>query len=220
MNTHAEQVKYFSNNRERTIARYADLHQAYISIYDLVLTKTHVSSARNAITLALLLRSATYTNTAHEIALFGHIEEARIILRSPVELMLVALMVSQVDDAWFLWQKCHALSTQNSQGGLVDITELRSNEFEINYLIKKYSRTMASDSMFAELKRMRGEFSTYWSHQNLYNIVSRVEHTSGKVTLYIGTDADSDNLAIQKLLFMTTHLMTIVNDLSIRISGG
>ena len=220
VNTYIEQAEYFADNRRRMLACYRAEHDRHVALYGEILSRSSGTRLRDAVALALLLRAAGYTNTAHNILLEGHVEEARIILRSPVELALLAFLVKESDDVWNLWQECHDLRLQHTDPtGMVKVPAFSDSQFNVNRIIKAYGGVCSSVSLFADLKRLRGEFSTYWAHENLYNIVPRVERADGTVTLYVGNDADSENDRMKHMFSVTARLMQAINELSMMVTN-
>jgi hypothetical protein len=218
MNTYAEQAKYFDDNRRKALARYDSIHQAYVARYDRVLGYRSGKEKRHAVALVLLLRAAVYTNTAHDMALTGHLDEARILLRSPVELALLALLILRSDETWSLWVECHGLRMKHTdEDGIVKTEDLKEKRFEVAEMIKQFGETCADEPVFAELKRYRGEISTYYSHENLYNIVTRVDHEETRTTLYIGQGAESRNDRAERFLRQTIFLMEQIDEVCRKI---
>ena len=64
------------------------------------------------------------------------------------------------------------------------------------------------------VKRRFAPFTLYFSHENLYNIVARIERRGKEMRIYIGQDAESDNDRMEKILFMTNDLIQTINDLA------
>jgi hypothetical protein len=220
LDTYLKQKEYFASNRVNSEKRFAADHERYTLLYDHVLARSHTKGRRQAVSIALLLRAAVYINTSHDTALEGHIEEARFILRNPIELMLLAFLVFRSDPVWALWQECHDLRLKNTDDkGKVDVPNFTDTRFNVNAIVKTFGVPFASAPLFANLKRLRGESSTYWAHQNLYNVVPRIEDLQGTIRLYIGQDASSENDRMHQILTLTTDLMSIISDLSKEVAA-
>jgi hypothetical protein len=220
LNTYLKQREYFVGNRVNSEKRFAADHERYTLLYDQVLTRSHTKGRRQAVSIALLLRAAVYINTSHDTALQGHIEEARFILRSPIELTLLAFLVFHSDPVWALWQECHDLRLKNTDDkGKVDVPNFTDTRFNVNTIVKSFGAPFDSIPLFANLKRFRGESSTYWGHQNLYNVVPRIEDLHGEIRLYIGQDASSENDRMKQILTLTTDLISMINDLSKEVAA-
>jgi hypothetical protein len=151
----------------------------------------------------------------------GHTEEARILLRSVIELVLIAFLIYSSNDVFGLWNECFELRKRNtSKEGVVTVPEIRDRRFEVNEIIGWNKAALDSDSDVSPLVRIRGEFSTYYSHENLYNIVSRVEEIEGKTELYIGDHCESESGRMKKTISLTVYLIKTISKLVDRITSG
>jgi hypothetical protein len=218
--TYAGQATYFIHNRERGLGRYRREHDEYVALYERVLSRSSGKTRREAAALILLMRAAVYTNTAHELGLLGHHEEAAILLRNPVELAMLAMLVLDSDEVWALWQECYQLRVQHTREGHVDVPHFQDKKFNFNKIVWTHGGAgtkASSDPLFENLKTLRGTLSTRHSHENLYNIVVRVDHRETESDVYIGQDADSPNDRMRWSLEATTSLMKTLDTLTLRV---
>jgi hypothetical protein len=211
-------IEYFERNKSEVLARHKGQSYDFQTCLNKVIKKIHSSknekTHRKAVAVAIIGRVAKYLFTSHEMILFGHVEESRILLRNAVELLLIAYLVDKSDDVYSRWSECFRLREKNtSVGGLVLIKKFKDKKYEVNEIIKKNKNLIDSCSIAKDLRRIRGEFSTYYSHENLYNIATRVESSEGKIEIYVGQGAKAENDRTQRAILSVVELIDIANRL-------
>lgn len=183
--------KYFWSNNEAVRHQFEPLHDEFVSLFNGVLEKGRQDfGAKQRGTAAVFyLRATKYLYTAHILALSGHTEESRILLRNVVELLILGFLVSKEQGAFELWQECMRERLKHTMpSGLVEPGEYKKRKYELSHIAKKYKTVLQDDHDVKDLMRTWGEFSTYFTHENLFNLAVRIDQGSGKSELYIGTD--------------------------------
>lgn len=212
---------FFVKNKSASSAKFEDLVGEFREVFDGILARAKLQKDRpenHAIAIALYLRALKYLFTIQQLTLEGHVEEARILKRSVLEALLLGYLVEHSVEVFELWKECFGERVENTSGnGVVVVPKFRKKKYEINQIIKQNRNILSQDPVISPLIRSRGEFSTYFSHENIYNIVPRVENAStddlGKIELYIGQSAKSKNDRTYKSLLQNMELLKIVDEL-------
>ena len=171
-------------------------------------------SAQKGTSVVLFLRAAKYLFTVHNLSIEGHTEEARILLRSIIELTILAYLISESGDVYKLWQECTELRRKyTDRNGVVNVAAFKGQKYKVNEIIKSYRNLLANNQETIHLERTRGEFSEFFSHENLFNIVPRVESGKEKSEIYIGDSFKSDNGRMPRIIQMTIDIATDILNL-------
>ena len=214
-------IEFFTKNKILSLRNFGSVENKFRETFNDILEKARLQKNRTksqATSLVLYLRALKYLFTMHQLTLEGHIEEARILRRNVLEIILLGYLIEHSKGVFKLWEECFEKRVKNTDSdGVVNIPKLRDKKYEVNRIIDNNRETLKQSPKIASLIRRRGEFSTYFSHENVYNIVSRIENAStdslGKLEVYIGQSAESKNERLHKNLMQNVELVEIVNEL-------
>jgi len=202
--------EFFSRNEEGAKARYKNLHGNFRSVFKEIINigcSTNFKSAQKGASVILFLRATKYLFAAHKLAIQGHSEEARILLRNIIELIMIAYLISKSDEVYALWKECFELRKKHTdENGVVDIKEFKDRKYKVREIIKNHRDLLKVNPATKHLERVRGEFSEYFSHENLFNIVPRVEFGEKESTVYIGDSFESNNARMTKNIQLTADI--------------
>jgi hypothetical protein len=206
---------FFASNQSGAEETFANAHENFIRVFDrtMDLGRRDFRSEQIGTAVALLLRSAKYLYVAHVLALAGHTEESRVLLRSVTELEMVGFLVFEEDGVFDLWRQCFESRMANTDVGVVKVTELTQRQYRVNEIVKRYKRSLDENPTTKPLLRRWGEYSTYYSHENLYNVVPRIEQDTRMTEVYIGTSYESQNDRMQTSIQLTVDLMAEVESI-------
>lgn len=206
---------FFRENADRAVRSHARAHEEFVRVFDQVLAlgRTHLPSEQVGTAIALLLRAAKYLYVAHELALQGHTEESRVLLRSVTELEMIGFLVFREEEVFELWKECFQARMDKTADGGVDVSGFREKKYEVAEIAKKYKETLRSLPSTNSLLRRRGEFSTYFSHENLYNVAVRLDQEMGETSIYVGTSAESANDRMKNSIRLTVDLLKEIESL-------
>lgn len=207
---------FFSINKKGALIKHKELHEEFINLFNEILAKGRVDfkSKQKGTAVILYLRAAKYLYAAHELAITGHTEESRILWRNSIELILLGFLISKEKTVFSLWEECFQEKTKHtSNSGRVDVELFKKKKYQVNEIIKRYKTILKSNQNVQHLQRTRGEFSTYFSHENLFNIVPRIDQGDEKSNIYIGTSYKSDNNRMSKNILMTRQILNDIKNL-------
>ena len=214
-------LEYFTANEEGAKQSYPDFHEKFELLFNEIIkigVNTDFKSAQKGAGVVLYLRATKYLYTAHNLALQGHTEESRILLRSILELIILAYLISIAPDIYSLWQECFDLRVNHTdKNGVVNIPAFKDKKYKVNTIIDNHKELLYKNPETAHLIRARGEFSEYYSHENLFNIVSRVESEEQKSEIYIGDGFDSKSGRMVKSIQITTRIAEDIKNLIINL---
>ncbi|MEX2013083.1 MAG: hypothetical protein WD967_01630 [Candidatus Levyibacteriota bacterium] len=211
---------FFSENKSGALTVLMNKHSEFKEVFDNILeiSKTNFKSKQKGAAAALYLRAMKYLYTAHALAVEGHTEESRILLRNVVELMVLGFLVFKHEDVYELWSRClEERKSITSDEGNVELKKIKRKEYEFNAITSKYSENLKSDDDVNQLLRHRGELSTFYSHENLYNIAVRMEQGETSSDIYIGTSYRSKNDRMLKNMQETINLLKNIKSLMKKI---
>ncbi len=217
---HNSFIKFFSQNKNLSLEKFSSFEDEFIEIFNDILkkAKSQKKGKEQSIAVALYLRALKYLFVMHQLTLEGHIEEARILRRNILELILIGYLVEQSEEVFDLWKECFETRIKNTnQDGLVNVPNFNNKKYEINQIIKRHQNILKRNPQIAPLIRCRGEYSTFFSHENIYNIVPRIEDITednlGKIEIYIGQSAESKNERLCKNITQNIELLKIIDKL-------
>ena len=120
---------------------------------------------------------------------------------------MLAYLISKSKDVYVLWQECTNLRVKyTDKNGAVNVGAFKDQKYKVNEIIKKHRDLFEVGLETKHLERMRGEFSEYFSHENLFNIVPRVEFGKEKSEIYIGNSFESDDGRMPRIIQMTVDI--------------
>lgn len=202
--------EFFSKNESGALTRYEDLHNKFKSIFNEIIRigcSTNFKSAQKGASIILFLRATKYLFTVHKLSIEGHTEEARILLRSIIELTMLAHLISKSNQVYIIWEECNDLRLKNTdKNGVVNVGALKDQKYKVDEIIKKHRELFQVSPETKYLERIRGEFSEYFSHENIFNIVSRVEFGKDKSEVYIGNSFESNDGRMSRMIQMTIDI--------------
>lgn len=221
LHDHTSFSNFFTKNKTLVAEKFASVNNRFKKSFNSILKKAILQKNRTknqGVGLILYLRTIKYLFTIQELTLEGHLEEARILRRNVIEIIVLAYLVEHSEEVFKLWEECFESRVKNTNSrGVVDVSQLRQKKYEIDQIINKNKSILNQNPVAASLIRLRGEFSTYFSHENIYNIVSRIEDVStnglGKLEVYIGQSVESKNNRLHRSLMQNMKLLKIVNEL-------
>lgn len=200
---------FFSKNREGAEDVFAGEHESFVRSFDQVLNlgRTNFRSIREGTAVSLLLRAVKYLYTAHDLALRGHTEESRALLRGVTELEMIGYLVFKEEEVFTLWSECFKERMKHTAEGVVDTPRIQATKYQVTNIVKKHKGRLADNPATTSLLKRWGQFSTYYSHENLYNLVPRLDQGSSQTDLYVGTSFESANDRMQSNLQLTVDLL-------------
>jgi len=201
--------EFFAANKAGALRVYSGLHREFTRVFNSVLesARVDVQTVQNGTAVAILLRAAKYLYTAHQLALTGHTEESRVLLRSVVELEMIGFLVFKEFEVFCLWKECFEERMKNTSDGTVSTAKFKARKYEVSEIAKRYQHLLAASDNATGLRRRWGEISTYYSHENLFNIVPRVDQDDSQTSVYVGTSFESNNKRMQSSIAETLALL-------------
>lgn len=198
--------KYFSENQSVARKVFSQEHAQFINDFDAILTLGTKSSSprdkRQASSVTLLLKAAKVLFVCHELGMQGHVEEAYALMRNVLELLSLSIIIESDDKVYKMWLECEELAKRHTKDGKVEIRKFKEKKYSISEILKGSKKSEQLDNIV----RDRGKISDRFSHENLYNIVIRIESELGRTGLYVGDDAKDKNSRIKGLVTNTTML--------------
>jgi hypothetical protein len=207
---------FFSGNKKGAVAKYKALHEEFVNLFNEILSKGRIDfkSKQKGTAVTLYLRAVKYLYTAHDLAITGHTEESRILWRNTIELILLGFLIYKEKSIFELWEECFQERTKHtSNSGRVDVELIKERKYQVKEILKRHIKTLKFSQNTQHLIRIRGEFSTYFSHENLFNIVPRIDQGDEKSEIYIGTSYQSDNDRMSKNIMTTKQILNDIKNL-------
>ena len=198
--------KFFSKNRDGADKKYADLNKKFEEIFNKISelgvdTSLGAGQKQKGNVIAFYLRATKYLYTSYELSLTGHTEESRILLRNAIELLILGFLISKSEAVCSLWLKCHDLRKKNTdKHGNVDMEIAKDKEFWVSTIRSKHQNILDESDEARHLYKTWKEFSTHYSHENMYNIAVRVEANDDRTELYVGDGYNSTSGRMPKNL--------------------
>ena len=189
--------KFFLENRKGADKKYADLSKEFEDTFNEILqlgvgANLGAGQKRKGTVITLYLRGAKYLYTSYQLSLTGHTEESRALLRNTIELLMLGFLISKSDEVYSLWLECHELRTKNTDKyGNVDMELAHDEKFWVSKIRSKHRHILEESDEAQRLYKTWKEFSTRYSHENMYNIAVRIETNDGRTELYLGDGHDS-----------------------------
>lgn len=235
LSSYASFEDFFSENRRQALDSHRDTHDRFCKLFDEVTQKNQsfdfVGSKRKGSTIALYFRATKYLYTAHELALSGHTEEARTLLRSIIELMIWAYLIHENDVVYALWEECLELRVANTdEAGTVSmpktvaITDDAGNiskrrvghRYWVDTIIEANKPLERASEVYSFLVRNYRMLARL-AHVNLFDVAVRVDQSNDKTSVYVGNEASSPRVAWT--LEFTLELMQHIRLLTAQVRG-
>lgn len=214
---------FFSKNKGGALNVFKKRHNEFELLFNLTLevSRTNFKSKQEATAVSLYSRALKYLYTSHILALYGHTEESRILLRNVIELMILGYLVYKKEEVYKLWLECFEKRKNNtSDKGRIDPKDIKDKKYEVAGIASKYKKDLDFDSDVKHLLRLRGEFSTFYSHENLFNIAIRMEQGDTAADVYIGTSYESKNDRMAKNIQLTIDILRNIEALMKKITNS
>lgn len=214
---------FFSKNKDGALSVFKNTHDEFESLFNITLefSRTNFRSSQEATAISFYSRALKYLYTSHLLALYGHTEESRILLRNVIELMIVGYLIFKQKEVYKLWLECfEKRKNSTSDKGNIDPVNIKDKTYEVAVIAKKYKKDLDSDSDVKHLLRIRSEFSTFYSHENLFNIAVRMEQRASKWEVYVGTSYQSKNDRVAKSMQLTIAVLKNLENLMKKVQNN
>lgn len=203
---------YFDENKKRIVGKYRELVIQFEVIYDEIVKNPPpvTISAELGTALALQYRALKFLYSAFRLVLEGHAHEAMVLIRNSLEVRIIALDIGFNKWAFNLWRIAQDAKEylRKRDGGVIDSKKLKKvlkAKHNINLIddlkfwssFKRAKENPKIQDRVNQMIRSHGEISEYTSHENIFNLVRRIDvikNSSGKeqTDVYIGYDANSN----------------------------
>lgn len=205
IDTYEKANEFFRNNRIAVEKKYRSQIREFEKYYnDLVRKITIPSKTLNEqkyISICLLLKALKYIYTVFDLILSGHVHESSIILRNVIELRIVALDIAFNEEGYKTWKACYKERMINLKNKRVDSSVFNRDIYKLKKTIERIKSNKALLDYIdrKDILKMRGVLSEYWCHENLYNIVRRIDWIDNKngtktIKAYLGYSVLSPGL--------------------------
>lgn len=186
LDTYKKANGFFKRNRIIAEEKYKDRVEKFEKNYDGLIKKMIESSQKlneqKNISICLLLRVLKYIYTAFDLILSGHVYENNILLRNIIELRIVALDIAFNDEAYKIWKACWHERVAHTKNQRVNSSAFDRNIYKLDRVIKriKSNKVILNYINRKDILKNWGVLSEYWCHENLYNIVRRIDWIDNK----------------------------------------
>lgn len=228
---------YFDVNKKRIVGKYRERIIEFEAIYNNIVKNPPpvTISAELGTALALQYRALKFLYSAFRLVLEGHTHEAMVLLRNSLEVRIVALDIGFNKEAFNLWRIAQDAKEylRKRNGGVIDSKKLKKvlkGNYNINIIdnlkfwasFKRAKENPKIQDRVNQMIRSHGEISEYTSHENIFNLVRRIDvikNLSGKeqTEIYMGYDANSN---IEPFLYsIIQELKDLLADIQL-VKGG
>ena len=207
LDTYKKANKFFQGNRKSVEEKYKYQIKEFERYYDDLIRKITAPpqnlDEQKYISISLLLRALKYIYTALNLVLFGHVHERSIVLRNVIELRMVALDIAFNGEGYKIWKACWQEKERivNTKNKKVDSSAFNKDIYKLYKTKKriKSNKTILDYINRKDIFKNWGALSEYWSHENLYNIVRKIDWIDNKdgtktIKPYLGYSVSNSGL--------------------------
>ncbi|MCK5285749.1 MAG: hypothetical protein KAJ58_00800 [Candidatus Pacebacteria bacterium] len=205
--------EFFSENQKNAKEEFKSLNEEFSGIFDEVIklgvgTNLGAGQKQKGTAITFYLRAAKYLYTSYDLSITGHTEESRILLRNAIELLILGFLISEKDDVYNLWLECYDLRIKNTdKHGNVDMELAKEKRFWVSQIRTGHLKFLEDSKDTSHLYTTWKDFSTRYSHENMYNLAVRIETNDDRTEIYIGDGYDSKTRRMPQNLHLILDIM-------------
>jgi len=229
LDTYKKAKEFFQKNRIIAEEKYKDRVEKFEENYNNLIRKITGLSQKlheqKNISISILLRALKYIYIVFDLVLSGHVHESSVILRNVIELRMVALDIAFNDKGYKIWKACWQERTASIKNQRVNSSAFNRDIYKLEGVIKriKFNKTLLDYINRRDILKAWGVLSEYWCHENLYNIVRRIDWIDNKngtktIKAYLGYSALNSGLG-EYIDDILKHLKELNDDFEFIVNG-